>query len=194
MTEAPKASRRGFFLGLSASVVAGFGALSFGLRELFSRPWVRPPSAGEDFERRCIGCFRCAEVCPPGAIKLDGLLSIGGSSAPYIDPQRTACVLCMQCTEVCPTDALTPISADLESIHAQVSMGRPALDKSRCITLSRKGACRLCYEVCPYPDQAVRLTGIALGPIFDPKQCVGCGLCAEACPEDAKAIDIVVEL
>jgi NAD-dependent dihydropyrimidine dehydrogenase PreA subunit len=70
-------------------------------------------------------------------------------------------------------------------------MGRPELDQDRCIAWVGNGECRSCYYVCPYAGRAVRLDGPLLQPVFDPRSCVGCGLCEEACPERARAIRVV---
>jgi ferredoxin len=154
---------------------------------------LRPPGAmppGE-FEERCIRCFRCAEVCPPKAIVFDGFLQLRENDLPFIDAKQRACVLCMECTQVCPTGALDPIAEDPAAIRAHVRMGRPVLDRKRCITWIGTGVCRLCYYACPFADEAIRVTGPRQAPIFVERDCVGCGLCEEACPERARAIHIV---
>jgi ferredoxin len=140
---------------------------------------IRPPGAlapGE-FERACIGCYRCAEVCPPRAIRFEGAL-------PVIDTRERACTLCMKCPDVCPTGALVPVPA------AAVRMGTPVLDRKACLPWTGQGICRLCHQVCPYPDRAVELVGQEAAPLFHPDACVGCGLCEEACPDLARAIRI----
>ena len=70
-------------------------------------------------------------------------------------------------------------------------MGVPQLTRSRCLPWTGAGVCRLCFEVCPYPNRAVELVGAQLGPLFHPEACVGCGLCEEACPDGAHAIVIL---
>lgn len=187
---APHASRRLSRRALLGALAGGSGVGLLVRRRAEAR--LRPPGAqlGSEFDARCIRCFRCAEVCPPKAIRFDALLDPRGAYTPYIDPQTSACTLCMQCTGVCPTGALLPIDPAPEVVFDAVKMGRPVLDRRSCITWNRSGNCRLCYYACPYADRAVSLTGIVQGPIFDPAQCVGCGLCAEACPSQAKAIRI----
>jgi ferredoxin-type protein NapG len=139
---------------------------------------IRPPGA-TDLEHRCIGCVRCAEVCPPHAIRF------GEDGLPYLDVREQACVLCMKCPDVCPTDALVPLKAE------NVRMGTPELTRSKCLPWTGSGVCRLCYAVCPFADKAVELVGPHAGPLFHAEACTGCGLCEEACPSIAHAIRIV---
>lgn len=153
---------------------------------------VRPPGALPPgaFEQACIGCFRCAEVCPVTCISFESGLSLDGA-LPFLELSQRACVLCMKCTQVCPTDALRPIVADSAVIARDVRLGSPRLDRASCLPWTGRGVCRLCYLVCPYPDAAVELVGPQKAPSFNAAACVGCGLCEEACPESARAITIV---
>lgn len=153
---------------------------------------LRPPGALSPgaFEQACIGCFRCAEVCPTACVRFPSVFSLD-QATPFLDTADKACVLCMKCTQVCPTDALLPIAADPDVIAQQVRIGVPVLERSRCFPWNGRGICRLCYQVCPYPEAAVVLVGPQKAPLFLPESCVGCGLCEEACPEQAHAIRIV---
>ncbi len=169
-------------------------AIGLGLvprRAAQARPRLRPPRALAPgaFEDACIGCYRCAEVCPTKAVRFPS--AFGRDAAlPYVEPRDAACVLCMKCTQVCPTGALLPLAADVERVFAEVRMGTPVLARQRCLPWTGAGVCRLCFEVCPYPNRAVELVGAQLGPLFHPEACVGCGLCEEACPDGAHAIVI----
>ncbi|MBS1151513.1 MAG: hypothetical protein H6Q89_3211 [Myxococcaceae bacterium] len=157
-----------------------------------ARPRLRPPMAllPGPFEQACIGCYRCAEVCPTTAIRFPTAFSLD-AALPYVEPRDAACVLCMKCTQVCPTGALVPLQAEPVAVQQAVRMGTPVLTRSRCLPWSGAGVCRLCFEVCPYPNSAVELVGGRLGPLFHPEACVGCGLCEEACPDGAHAIQIL---
>ncbi len=152
---------------------------------------LRPPGAMKPgaFEQACIGCFRCAEVCPTRVIRFPGALSLE-TALPHLETDERACILCMKCTGVCPTGALRPIPLDADVIAKEVRIGVPVLTRSRCLPWTGQGICRLCYQVCPYPDAAVEVVGPQKAPLFHPEACVGCGLCEEACPELARAIRI----
>jgi len=152
---------------------------------------IRPPGALKPgaFEQACIGCYRCAEVCPTRCIKFPSTFSLD-QATPFLELSDRACVLCMKCTQVCPTDALLPIAADTEVVGRVVRMGTPVLTRSKCLPWNGKGVCRLCYQVCPYPEKAVELVGPQKAPLFHADACTGCGLCEEACPDQAEAIII----
>jgi len=183
-------SRRAFLATLGVTVAGGVAFWAGPGRGA----GLRPPGAsgGGAFEGRCIRCFRCAEVCPVGAIRFEGGLDLAGVDTPVIDAERQACVLCMACTQVCPTGALEPVSAELAVIASRVRMGVPRLEVGRCIAWSGRGECRACWHACPYPELAVRFVGSGpSGPEFDGSACVGCGQCQQACPDRARAIIIV---
>jgi ferredoxin-type protein NapG len=177
--------------GVLGALAAAAAATLLPKRSRASGVGLRPPGAlpPGDFEQACIGCFRCAEVCPPKAIQFPSSLSLEAVH-PFIEPRERACILCMKCTEVCPTDALTPVPAARDAVARTVRMGTPLLERRDCLPWNGRGVCRLCYYVCPYAGAAVELVGPRLAPLFHPEACVGCGLCEEACPEEARAIRI----
>ena len=51
-------------------------------------------------EEKCIGCEKCAEVCPTMAIDFD----VEKEMAYVLDID--SCLVCHQCLEVCPADAI----------------------------------------------------------------------------------------
>lgn len=166
---------------------------------------LRPPAAlaEPDFLAACIRCYRCQDVCRPGAIQFytekDGALA----HTPYVDPAKTGCTLCMLCGPECPTGALLPIedkaAADMGSVELRedlclsfkakrirseqsllVDMGREATESTA--TLERRGPCGECYMFCPLRNKAIKLLpGAFLAPIIFTEHCVGCGMCEDIC-------------
>ena len=181
-------NRRGL-LGLAAGALAGLVARRPGgaAAAVLRPPGALPPGA---FERACIGCFRCAEVCPTRTIRFPGGAGLDAGH-PFLALREAACVLCMACTEVCPTGALERIPARADRVAAEVRIGVPVLDRSACLPWNGQGVCRLCAYVCPIGERAVELVGPQQAPLFHATGCVGCGLCEEACPEGSHAIRIV---
>jgi len=51
--------------------------------------------------KKCIGCEKCAEVCPTLAIDFDG----EKKKAYVLDIDQ--CLVCHQCLEVCPVEAIS---------------------------------------------------------------------------------------
>ena len=180
-------NRRGL-LALAAGALGGL----LGRRPRAPAAELRPPGAlpAGAFERACIGCFRCAEVCPTRAIRFPEGMGLDAGH-PFLALRESPCVLCMACTEVCPTGALVRLSARPEQVAATVRIGAPVLDRRACLPWSGRGVCRLCAYVCPMGTRAVELVGPQQAPLFHAEACVGCGLCEEACPVEARAIRIV---
>ena len=149
---------------------------------------LKPPGALADdqaFNRACIGCGLCGEVCPPRCIKFAKREGGGEVNTPYINPEEKACILCGKCMEVCPTEALTVIPRE------KIDMGIAQIDRSACYPWVDKGICGACAVICPLGDKAI---GFDFANIYRPvikKDCVGCGLCVEVCPHPSLPIRIV---
>ncbi len=74
--------------------------------------WCHNPeglSAGAQlgyFDRKCLGCGECAEICPTKAHKLTGN---------FHTLERGSCIACGKCAEVCLGDALTLYGKEMTS-------------------------------------------------------------------------------
>ncbi len=78
-------------------VIGGFTAADTRLKKWFDRipSWLSPRP--EIDAKICVGCGRCASVCPPKAVAMKDRL-------PHID--RSVCVRCFCCQELCPHKAV----------------------------------------------------------------------------------------
>lgn len=175
--------------------ILGFSSLPFGLSRLLY-PEVKAavsnriplPGALTDpdaFNKACIECGVCGEVCPPKCVLFHKNDGGPESNKPYINPAEKACTLCGYCMDVCPTEALTvtPIR--------EVTMGVAQIDRVACYPWVDKGICGACVSICPIGDKAI---DFAFGNFYRPivkDACVGCGLCVEVCPEPSLPIRIV---
>ena len=117
---------------------------------------------------KCIGCGRCAAVCPQGAIRIteQGVASV--------DPRK--CTGCGMCERTCP-NGIIHLVRDTARVVVKCSnhdKGAAAMKvcKNSCI------ACGKCERVCP--EQAIRVENNLA--VIDYERCIGCGLCREACP------------
>ncbi|MBZ0268299.1 4Fe-4S dicluster domain-containing protein [bacterium] len=140
-------------------------------------PVLRPPGALEEssFLSACIRCQRCRDSCPVACIQLAGSHDPAAPGTPFLVATERACILCLECTRVCPTGALMP----LEEIP-QVAMGVAVVDPRTCVAINRSGVCGACHTACPLKNRAISL-GLHNAPTVHEDECVGCGLCEEAC-------------
>jgi ferredoxin-type protein NapG len=152
--------------------------------------FLRPPGAlePEEFQKKCIRCGLCGEVCPNQCISFFDLGSGPNAGTPHIVPRRQGCMLCMKCNHVCPSGALQPIGEDLPSIREHVRMGVATLDTNLCYSYNNR-ICGICYRACPLQGEALKI-GPWERPILDQSKCIGCGLCERICYHYPQAIRI----
>lgn len=75
------------------------------------------------YQNRCIGCGRCLEVCPSGAIKLE-------SVSERIDKKK--CILCENCVASCPAEALVYVGKRMSvtEVMREILKDKPFYDNS----------------------------------------------------------------
>ena len=79
-----------------------------------SNPESQPAHPVQRHKReRCIGCGRCAAICPQGCI------SIGEEGYPLFD--RRSCIGCGACQDSCPSEAIA-ISGKIMSVSEVISL------------------------------------------------------------------------
>ncbi|MDJ0837599.1 MAG: 4Fe-4S dicluster domain-containing protein [Acidobacteriota bacterium] len=171
-------SRKGFFGELFSFVRKGVSHhVETKLSKALNAP-LRPPGALDEVEflSTCTRCKECGIACPYGVISVMPLEAGVNAGTPYIDPNTVSCHLCpdMPCIAACEPQALLPVADP-----RQVRMGRAVIQTEDCMTYDDK-VCTLCYDACPYPEEA-----ITIGEDFHPEvldACVGCGACQNRCP------------
>lgn len=203
-------------LGAAGAIVSapslGAGLWGLAIAPVGQSP-IRPPGAVSepDFLARCIHCFLCGEVCPPGCIVFPAAIESPDTQldrpptgfvreepdppawrrpgTPWILPWKRGCTLCMACTEICPTGALAPVPRPPEGELSQVRMGKAILDEKICLPWNRVSWCGACYTACPLKERAIRVDHQNRPTVLE--GCVGCGLCVEMCPIKYKAIAVL---
>lgn len=156
--------------------------------------FLRPPGAAPEAEflSRCIRCHKCGENCPNDTIRFvgpEGPPEARGT--PYVVAREKACILCHTCNNGCPSGALRPVDPEAFPPPAHARMGVAELDPNTCH--SKNGyICGICIRACPYEGLALK-AGLWEAPIIDPKWCVGCGLCEQACVQMPQAIRVRAE-
>lgn len=163
---------------------------------------IRPPGVSDEdeFLNKCIRCGECLKVCPTNVLQ-PALLQygIGAFWTPHMDFVRKACDWsCNACGRVCPTGAVQHLTLKAKQ---KFVIGKAVLDRHRCYPWIAGHGCRVCADMCPIPDKAVKLDDTGK---FDPygvrielpyvieKNCTGCGICQANCPtKGKKAITVI---
>lgn len=121
----------------------------------------------------CIGCTACTNKCPVEAIT--GLRN----ELHIIDPML--CIDCGACGAVCPVEAILDEVGDICRTFPRRELPVAKIVEANCIG----SGCELCINICPFEALSLEdapnshdFFGIAA---VDPKKCVGCRLCEEAC-------------
>lgn len=161
---------------------------------------------------RCISCFRCAQICPANAIKME----FYDRYYPSVDYAK--CIFCHFCVESCPTGALRSSkvhdvafkSLDEMHIHANCMMEIPEMVREEEIEVEYEiedGKLKLHREVVERLEvdyERMRLvlkkelSSLEIPPpppvkkrayCKDPESCLGCRMCASVCPQNAIKYD-----
>ena len=143
-----------------------------------------PPGAVKPekvFKSKCNSCGDCINACPYNTL-FPVLDSKENRNFPFLDPNLTACQLCKDtpCIKSCSTGALKKIKK-----NDTIKFGKAKLLYDNCLNyFSDSNSCNACQLSCPV-EKAISIKNNK--PTFT-NLCVGCGICAQACPTFPKAI------
>jgi MauM/NapG family ferredoxin protein len=188
-------SRRAFVVASTAGVG---GVLLLRLTphaqgKVFEPALIRPPGARAepDFLDRCIQCGMCMKVCPTNALHPASFeAGMNGLWSPVLKARIGPCAWdCNRCGQVCPTGAIQPL--ELEAKRS-TKIGLAVVDRSRCLPWAFDRNCRVCYENCPVPGNAISFKEVEATlrdgsratlhrPWVDSSLCTGCGICEHVC-------------
>ncbi len=138
---------------------------------------IRPPGAicEPEFTDGCTACDRCISACP------EGIIISGSGGFPEIDFHRGECTFCCECVSACTESVLSREVQPLWQLHLRV--------EDRCLA-KRSVICQTCADVCD--QQAIRfrprINSLSM-PEINYQNCIGCGACVSACPEDALLLE-----
>ena len=157
-------------------------------------PLLRPPGVEDEelFLSRCIRCGECLKQCPTSALQPivfeAGLEKIG---TPRFVPRLGYCDYdCKDCSKMCPTNAIPRLDLDRKR---QAVIGKAAINRDHCLPWAHGIPCTVCQEVCPLPENAIRLEEVTVTddrgksvvvqrPYVLQDLCTGCGYCENKCP------------
>ena len=130
----------------------------------------------EVYNKKCIACGECYNVCPVDAIELNG---------PNPISINDNCVYCGKCVEQCQFDAIGAYDDYYYSKDTDLYYARSYLYKQRkgdfSLSSTKCQACAICVRNCP--TQALELKDDHVEFIED--KCLYCRTCESICPVDA---------
>jgi ferredoxin-type protein NapG len=152
----------------------------------------RPPGARPEmwFRALCTGCGECDKACPHQAIFTFNEEAGANAGTPVMIPDRTPCHMCsdLPCVSACREGALIALADGSQGGQRVAPIGTVEVDSSRCIAAAGLD-CGACKGLCPGDLEALVFdSGV---PEVDAGECLGCGLCIEACPTNPPAIRLL---
>ena len=127
----------------------------------------------EVYGKKCVACGECYNVCPTGAIELNG---------PNPISINDTCVYCGKCVEQCQFDAIGAYDDYYYSKDTDLYYARSYLYKQReadlSISSTKCQACEICVRNCP--TGALKLNDDKVE--FIEEECIYCRTCEAICP------------
>ena len=118
---------------ITDSIAQGKATASGSLRYLVQGKAVIEPAISQIDEEICIGCGRCAEVCPYGALELDEVRHV-------MTVNEAICKGCGGCNSVCPSGAATMKHYRDRQVYAQIDALTEVTDVGRLAALEGAAA------------------------------------------------------
>ena len=187
-SEQPTLNRQEFIQqGFQTLLQKVMGRVETTIEPLTQRTFLRPPGAQVEalFLGLCTRCDACTAACPHEAISVQYGYGTPHDGTPVLlNLKEHPCLLCEDtpCISACPTEALCAV----ESVSS-IKIGTAVIDTLSCSAFRGSG-CKVCYDVCPFPDDAIEI--IEGLPFVKNDACTGCGICQHHCPEDPEAITV----
>ena len=164
---------------------------------VFAIVWSQSRILFEVDANKCIGCRQCEAACPTDAITI-----VNGKAV--IDPDK--CIGCGKCVDVCPVNAISKYTiqpsksgqnqiSDTAKIKADtVENRKPSImtnsDSNENDTISTGKSTE--QNAKTQVDSSDTISAKSLSDsiaVVDVKKCIGCGVCVQACPENAISIE-----
>jgi len=174
-------TRRELLASFSGCVAGGF----LSAMKTERNQTLLPPASLEthQFETVCLRCGNCIRACPTHIIKRNTHPAYWYAwMTPRIDFTEGYCLKdCTICGTVCPSGAISPFTVPAKKI---LTIGKARIDIENCL-LQIPEECGHCKNVCAYDAVNITATGDTKTlPLFDETRCVGCGACAQICPNE----------
>lgn len=202
-------NRREFaYSGLLTAIAVGAG---FTIKaNAKTNTYLRPPRSVDEFDKLCVKCGQCVQVCPYHSIDLLDINSGLDIGTAYIDSRKRGCYLCdlFPCVLACPSGALNPDSLEKKDANMGVVIvtkhesclslkGKKLTTQNTNFLISKKTSNQreenvvnsVKESVGKVCDLCVKLCPIGNSAIEFKDNlpmikygCVGCGVCVEVCP------------
>ncbi len=96
-----------------------------------------------------------------------------------LEVDQKACALCQSCALFCSMDKWSEVSPELGCMNLDIDYFNGTINISTCYQCSSPS----CVAVCPV--QAIEYSEERGCYVISQEKCIGCGLCAQACPKNA---------